>query len=94
MWVIYEVCWLVSEVLSGRDLDQSGFVEDVPDIVEMMVLAFANDFPVLKRLDLFIGHMPGASIWLTGFAIGALTSWAGWEAGKRPTVPVGAAQPA
>ena len=76
-----------------RDRAKPFLVTGALIIVEMMVLAFANDFPVLKRLDLFIGHMPGASIWLTGFAIGALTSWAGWEAGKRPTVPVGAAQP-
>jgi hypothetical protein len=38
--------------------------------------------------------LPHATIILTGFAIGALTSWAGWNAGKRPTVPVAAAQPA
>lgn len=65
-------------------------------IVEVMALAFASEFPVLKRLDLFIGHAPGTPIWLMGFAIGAATSWAGWEAGKQPTVPVAAAaaQPA
>lgn len=65
-------------------------------IVEVMALAFASDFPVLKRLDVFIGHTPGAPIWLMGFAIGAATSWAGWEAGKRPAVRVAtaAAQPA
>lgn len=59
-------------------------------IVEVLALAFASYFPVLKRLDTFIGHAPGAPIWLMGFTVGALTSWAGWQAGKRPTVPIGA----
>ena len=63
-------------------------------IVEMAALAFANDFPALRRLDIFIGHTPGPPIWFIGFMIGALTSWAGWEAGRRPTVPVAVAQPA
>jgi hypothetical protein len=64
-------------------------------VVEVLALAFANDFPVLKRLDIFIGHVPDAAIVLTGFAIGAATSWAGWNAGKQPTAAVNAApQPA
>ena len=67
----------------------AGFV-----VVEMAALVLANDFPVVKQLDVFIGHTPGPPIWFIGFMIGALTSWAGWEAGRRPTVPVAAAQPA
>jgi hypothetical protein len=59
--------------------------------IEVLALVFASDFPVLKRFDTFIGHVPGAPIWLLGFTIGALTSWVGWQAGKRPAVPVGAA---
>jgi hypothetical protein len=60
-------------------------------IVEVLALVFANEFPVLKRFDTLIGHGPGAPIWLMGFTIGALTSLAGWQAGKRPTVPIGVA---
>jgi hypothetical protein len=62
--------------------------------VEMLAMGFASDVPALRQVDSFIGHLPHATIVLTGFAIGALTSWAGWNAGKRPTVPVAAAQPA
>lgn len=58
--------------------------------IEVLALAFASDFPVVKRLDAFVGHMPGAPIWLIGFAIGALTSWAGWNAGKHSTMAIGA----
>ena len=32
--------------------------------------------------------------WLTGFAIGAATSWMGWQAGKRPAVPTAGAMQA
>lgn len=59
-------------------------------VVEVLALVFASDFPALKRFDTLIGHAPGAPIWLMGFTIGALTSWAGWQSGKRPTVPIGA----
>lgn len=60
-------------------------------IIEVLAMVFASDFPVLKQLDAFIGHMPGAPIWLIGFAIGAATSWAGWNAGKRPQMAARAA---
>lgn len=59
-------------------------------VVEVLALALANNVPLLRRLDVFIGHAPGAPIWLMGLAIGALTSWAGWDAGKRRAMPVGA----
>ena len=49
-------------------------------------MGFASDFPVLRQLDLFISHVPHAAIIATGFAIGAATSWAGWNAGKQPAV--------
>lgn len=58
-------------------------------IVEMLAMGFASRFEVLKQFDTFIGHLPPGTIVLTGFAIGAATSWLGWQAGKRPTVPTG-----
>jgi hypothetical protein len=64
-------------------------------VVEMLAMGLANYVPALRRLDAFIGHIPDATIVLTGFVIGAATSWFGWQAGKRPTVPVRAVpQPA
>ena len=64
-------------------------------VVEVLAMGLASYVPALGRLDTFIGHVPDATIVLTGFAIGAVTSWAGWQAGKRPTVPIGAVpQPA
>jgi hypothetical protein len=57
----------------------------------MLAMGFASDFDGLNRFDDFIGHMPAATIVLTGFVIGAATSWLGWQAGKRSTVPIGTA---
>jgi hypothetical protein len=77
-----------------RDRAKPFLVTGALIVVEVLALVIANYVPVLRRLDVLIGHTPGPPIWFIGFMIGALTSWAGWEAGKRPTVPVGAAQPA
>ncbi|MFL6861938.1 MAG: hypothetical protein ACJ8DZ_02950 [Allosphingosinicella sp.] len=52
-------------------------------LVEMIVMAFASDFGVLKQFDGFIGHLPGGTMVVTGFAIGAATSWLGWKAGEQ-----------
>jgi hypothetical protein len=87
--IIAVIWWRVRE-RAKPFLVTAGFI-----VVEMIAMGFASDFPALRRLDAFIGHLPDATIVLTGFAIGAATSWAGWNAGKRPAVAVkAAAQPA
>ena len=77
-----------------RDRAKPFLVTGALIIVEMIALAFASNFPVLKQFDIFIGHTPGPAIWVIGFVIGALTSWAGWEAGKSRTASAAVAQPA
>ena len=68
----------------------AGFV-----VVEMVAMGVASDFPALRQFDAAIGRLPSATVVLTGFAIGAATSWLGWQAGKRPAARVTmAAQPA
>ena len=87
--IIAVIWWRVGE-RARPFLVTAGFI-----VVEMIVMAFASNFAAMKQFDSFIGHLPDATIVLTGFVIGALTSWAGWQAGKRPAVPVaGVAQPA
>ncbi|MFL6755638.1 MAG: hypothetical protein ACJ8FI_12275 [Sphingomicrobium sp.] len=88
--IIAIIWWRVGE-RARPFLVTAGFIA-----VEMLAMGFASEVDVLKRFDTFIGHVPALTIVLTGFAIGAATSWAGWQAGKRPTVPVAAAavQPA
>jgi hypothetical protein len=64
-------------------------------VAQMLAMGLMQDVALLKSMLAVIGHAPSAAVVLTGFAIGAATSWAGWQAGKRPAVPAtGAAQPA
>ena len=53
-------------------------------VAQMLTMGLMHDNAVLERLLLSIGNVPSAAVVLTGFAIGAATSWAGWSAGKRP----------
>jgi hypothetical protein len=86
--IIAIIWWRVGE-RARPFLVTAGFI-----VVEMAVMAVAGDIAALRHLDTFIGHLPAATIVLTGFAIGAAASWAGWNAGKRPTVPAAVAQAA
>ena len=53
---------------------------------QMVAMGLMGDLPVWKPVLIAIGNAPSAALWLTGLAIGAVTSWAGWQAGKRPVV--------
>jgi hypothetical protein len=79
---IIAIIWLRVRDRASPFLVTAAFI-----VGEMLTMGFANYFPLLRRLDLFIGQVPHAAIVLTGFTIGAATSWAGWNAGKRPVVP-------
>jgi hypothetical protein len=65
-------------------------------VAQMVTMGLLGDLPILGASLLFIGHLPSAAVVAFGMAVGALTSWAGWKAGKRASVPVEgeAAQPA
>ncbi|HEX6785289.1 MAG TPA: hypothetical protein VF098_11650 [Sphingomicrobium sp.] len=64
-------------------------------VLEMLAMGFASDFAILKQFDTFMGHIPSVTIVLIGFAIGAATSYLGWQAGKQPApAGKGAPQPA
>jgi len=87
--IIAIIWWRVGE-RARPFLVTAGFIA-----VEMLAMGFASRFDVLKQFDTFIGHVPAMTIVLMGFAIGAATSWAGWQAGKRPVAHIpGAVQPA
>ena len=87
--IIAIIWWRVRD-RANPFLVTAGFV-----VVEMLAIGFSNYFPVVRQADVFIGHIPHAAIVLTGFAIGAATSWLGWNAGKQPAVAAKvAAQPA
>src|SRR5690606_34576934 len=63
-------------------------------VAQMLTMGLMSDNALLESLLVVIGNAPSAAVVLTGFAIGAATSWIGWQAGKRPAVPIGAVQAA
>lgn len=82
------VLWLRFREKAKPFLVVAGFI-----VAQMVTMGLMGDLPVLKVLLTMLGQVPSVAVWLTGFAIGALTSWAGWIAGKRPA-PVAVPQPA
>jgi hypothetical protein len=55
---------------------------------QMLTMGFLTKNALLEGLLVKLATVPSGAVWATGFAIGAATSWAGWQAGKRPSVPV------
>jgi hypothetical protein len=60
-------------------------------VAQMLTMGLLNDNAILEYLLVVIGNVPSAAVVTTGFAIGAFTSWAGWQAGKRPSPQVAGA---
>jgi hypothetical protein len=60
-------------------------------VAQMLTMGLMSDNAVLERILVMIGNMPSALVVSMGFALGAATSWAGWNAGKRPAVASGIA---
>ncbi len=77
-----------------RDKASPFLVAAVFIVGQMLTMGLMADNAVLERLLVVIGNVPSATVVLTGFAIGAATSWAGWQAGKRPAPVAGMAQAA
>jgi hypothetical protein len=64
-------------------------------VAQMLTMGLMSDNAVLEGMLAVLARVPSAVVVLAGMTLGALTSWAGWQAGKRPVVPAaGAAQPA
>ena len=74
-----------------RDKAKPFLVAAVFIVGQMLTMGLMQDNAVLESLLVVIGNMPSAAVVMTGFAIGAATSWLGWQAGKRPAVTVEAA---
>jgi hypothetical protein len=82
--------WLKYREKANPFLVAAGFI-----VAQMLTMGLMAQSVPLRSLLAAIGEMPSAAVVLAGFAVGALTSWAGWRAGKRPAMPVSAAaQPA
>ena len=78
-----------------RDKANPFLVAGIFIVAQMLSMGLVHDNAALERMLAIIGTTPSAVVVGAGFVLGALTSWAGWNAGKRPAVPVaGSAQPA
>ena len=63
-------------------------------IAQMLTMGLMADNAPLESLLTILAEVPSAVVWMAGFALGALTSWAGWNAGKRSVALVETRQPA
>lgn len=70
-----------------RDKASPFLVAAVFIVAQMLTMGLMSDNAVLERMLVIIGLTPSAVVVMTGFAVGAATSWLGWQAGKRPAVP-------
>ncbi|MGQ0558118.1 MAG: hypothetical protein ACT4OE_00790 [Sphingosinicella sp.] len=87
---IVAAIWLKYRERAYPFLVAAGFIA-----AQMLTMGLMTESALLRSLLSAIGQVPSAAVVLTGFVIGALTSWAGWNAGKRQAMPVAAyAQPA
>ena len=89
--VIIAVLWWRFREKANPFLVAAGFI-----VAQMLTMGLMGGNALLERLLVVIGNAPSAAVVLTGMAIGAATSWAGWQAGKRPAgaAAKGAAQAA
>lgn len=53
-------------------------------LAQMLTMGLMAGSALLDPLLAAMGAVPSAAVVGAGFALGALTSWAGWKAGKRP----------
>ena len=63
-------------------------------VAQMLTMGLLADNALLGSLLTMLAEVPSAVVWMGGFALGALTSWAGWNAGKRSVGLAEARQPA
>jgi hypothetical protein len=81
--VIVALIWLKYRERATPFLVAGAFIA-----VQMATMWLTGNTAMLNSLLGAIGQLPSAAVVGTGFAIGALTSWAGWRAGQRPLRPV------
>lgn len=75
--------WLKYRGRANPFLVAGGFI-----VAQMLTMGLMSRSALLRSLLYALGEVPSAAVVIAGFAIGAATSWAGWQAGKRPTVPL------
>ena len=61
---------------------------------QMLTMGLLQRNAVLEWMLVLLAGVPSAAVVGAGLALGAWTSWAGWQAGKRPVAPVAGAMQA
>ncbi|MEQ7874339.1 hypothetical protein ABDK56_10090 [Sphingomonas sp. ASV193] len=88
--VIIAVIWA-----KFRDRAKPFLVAAVFIVAQMLAMTLLKNSILATWMLRLIGHLPSAIVMATGFTIGALTSLAGWNDGKRPALSASRnAQPA
>ena len=80
--VVIAVIWLKYRERATPFLVAGGFI-----VAQMLTMGLMADVAWLKSLLVPLAAVPSVAVWGAGFALGALTSWAGWKAGQRPARP-------
>lgn len=78
--VVIAAIWLKYRERATPFLVAGGFI-----VLQMLTMGLMADVAWLKALLVPLAQVPSAAVWGAGFALGALTSWAGWKAGARPS---------
>ena len=86
---IVAAIWLRYRDKATPFLVAAGFI-----LAQMLAMGLLTESALMKALLAMLGQLPSAAVVSAGFAIGALTSWAGWNAGRRPAPVPEVAQPA
>jgi len=82
--VFIAVLWIKYRERARPFLVAGGFI-----VAQIVVMGMAPGWPSLNAVLVLIGGLPSAVVVMTGMAIGAATSWLGWQAGKRKTAEPG-----
>ena len=77
-----------------RDRAKPFLVAGLFIVAQMLTMGLLSGNAILEYLLVAIGNVPSTAVVMTGFAIGAATSWAGWQAGKRSSPQLAGAVPA
>ena len=83
---IIAVIWFKYRAKAAPFLVAGAFI-----VAQMLTMGLMSRNPLLEGALRVLGELPSAALVLSGMAIGAATSWAGWQAGKRPARISGAA---
>ena len=95
MWAMAPALVFIAAIwFKYRDRANPFLVAGAFIVAQMLAMGLMSRNAMLESLLTMLAEVPSAVVWMAGFAVGALTSWAGWNAGKRSVGLADARQPA